>query len=501
MRRLIESLGLSAGELRRYLDAEIGEFLEATDPAAKREEFGDMLFALLSMSWAHAGQHFELDAATFEGKIKQRLRTHAAVTRYPRKYRHDRIRDMRFGVLHVAFGQFAGNWKAFDPLKNGTVAEISMLTDAPFGQPNRYTNHCILTFDDTPCLEYELIGDASDVDGGNTVRCRIPDFLYTKAKAELAFQDSAEYLALQVLAALDGVQIEPHGFVHFHSWEGGFLTDCAAFLDFLGGRHTLFSPYLTIGPLQSFIEHAGKADWTMTREELAVAACYEARLAALADRVILESERDRVWYDRQPYEATLDVRSFARKRTASFPTDPQDETRLTFVAGGRPVREKGFIELCHQFALVRDWAAPRGIDVSLAIICRDARPGKGAAYVKEIEQAIAAHGMQTQVEILPRMSLDALRRRLSEASALIVPSLHDPFCLMPTYGLDVATPAFVSKHAGVSENVASDTFVFDPLVPGDLARAVDAWYRERPVFRYESRFPSYSSVYLQPGVR
>ena len=74
---LIESVGLSAEELRRYLVAEIDEFLAASDPAAMEEEFGDALFALACMAWAHSGQHYRLGLDAAEAKLRQRLRDHA----------------------------------------------------------------------------------------------------------------------------------------------------------------------------------------------------------------------------------------------------------------------------------------------------------------------------------------------------------------------------------------------------------------------------------------
>ena len=80
--------------------------------------------------------------------------------------------------------------------------------------------------------------------------------------------------------------------------------------------------------------------------------------------------------------------------------------------------------------------------------------------------------------------------------ALIVPSLYDPFCLMPTYSVEVKRPAFVSLHAGISENIKSRLFTFDPQAEGDLLRAVAQWYEERPSFEYESCFPTYKDLYL-----
>ena len=62
---LIESIEISPEDLKRYVLAEIDEFLAAKDPAEEEEEFGDILFALMSMAWAHSGQHYLLHPTSF----------------------------------------------------------------------------------------------------------------------------------------------------------------------------------------------------------------------------------------------------------------------------------------------------------------------------------------------------------------------------------------------------------------------------------------------------
>lgn len=237
----------------------------------------------------------------------------------------------------------------------------------------------------------------------------------------------------------------------------------------------------------------------MTPDELAVASRYETKLISFAQRVILESNRDLEWYQGKGYPCRLDGRSFASRNTASIPTHLADEKRLLFIAGGRPVREKGFVELCREFAAVCDWASATGLEVSLSILCLERVRSKRADYVSEIERTIAEHDLGSHVLVESKLSVGMLRSRIAAASALIVPSLYDPFCLMPTYAMDVETPSFVSTYAGVSENIVSATFRFDPLKSGDLARAVDIWYRERPPFQYQACFPSYDSLYLETG--
>ena len=238
-------------------------------------------------------------------------------------------------------------------------------------------------------------------------------------------------MSLQVLAALDGLEFFPDAFAHFHSWEGGVLTDSEEFRAYLKKFHIIFSPYLAVGPLKEIVESARRQDWTMTPGELKVASVYEEKLIILSQQVVLESERDRAWYHQKLPSARLDPRSFSSRRSASFHTGPADERHISFIAGGRPVCEKGFVELCEQFALVRDWAELEGITATLSILCRETRRTKGARYIEQIEQTVMECDLQRNVQIEPKVPLERLRQRLATATALIVPSLYDSFCLMP----------------------------------------------------------------------
>jgi hypothetical protein len=493
--RLIESLDMSAAELKRYLVAEIDEFLAETDAPEQEEEFGDVLFALNAMAWAHTGRHLPWDRRSLERKVEQRLRTHAALTRHPREYHDDRIPELPVGVLHFTSSNFGGQWQRFDALRNGTAAEIRMLTDAPFHRPDNLTNHCIVTFADTAALQYDILAASESMSGGNTIRCRIPDFLFVEAKRTLRFSDFADYLSFQVLAALDGLQMAPESIAHLHSWENGFLVESAAFVEFLRQRKTIFSPYLTVSRLRALVEEAGAEDWTMSSEELAVGSDYEKRLGLECDHVVLESDRDRAFYAGFLPPDRLDVRSFARERSASFSTTPATG-HLSFLAGGRPVREKGFAELCREFAGIRDWARNRDLEVSLAILCKERRSDKGASYISMLEEIVAENDLEDVVSIEPKVPLEMLSERIADASAVIVPSIYDPFSLMATYAIDENRPAFVSVHAGASEGIRSQEFVFDPRVPGDLLRAIDGWHRSHPTFVLETDFPSYDELYL-----
>lgn len=494
--KLIESIGLPAAELRAYLIDEIDEFLAASDPAHLEDEFGDVLFALLSMAWAHTGRHYPLRLDLAEAKLQQRLGRYGTISRHAPKYTDDRIAEMEVGVVHFVLGQFGGQWQRFDALQNGTVAEISALTDAPFGEPDRLTNHCIVTFGDVDEISYEIIYSAATQRAGNTIRCRIPDFLFLRAKKGLIFDQLAGLMALQVSAALDGIRLSPSAIAHFHSWESGFLTDSVSFWRRIAAMKTIFSPYLTTGRLKALIESRGGTGWTMTPDELRVAADYERKLSQACMRVVLESSLDREFFTSWVHPERLDLRSFAVDRQASFAVEPPRAGRLTFIAGGRPVREKGFVELCREFAAVRDWAKDEGVEVSLTILCRERNRSKGQEYIVDIERVIAEKNLGDCISIEPKVSLDELKQRIRESDALIVPSIYDPYCLMPTYSVEEKRPSFVSTHAGIAENIRSPEFTFDPELEGDLVRAIRAWYAKPSVFAFESRFASYLGLYL-----
>ena len=297
------------------------------------------------------------------------------------------------------------------------------------------------------------------------------------------------------------MRLAPGAIAHFHSWEAGFLAESPEFWRRISTLKTIFSPYLTTGRLAAFVEARGGAGWTMTQEELSVAARFERLLGEACMRVVLESSQDRDFFARWVHCERLDLRAFACQRSASIPRASIPDGRLAFVAGGRPVREKGFVELCRQFAGVRDWAVAKGLEATLTILCQERNRAKGADYIAEMERAIAERGLGNAVAIEPKVSLDELRRRIGEATALIVPSLYDSYNLMPTYAIEAKRPTFVSCHAGIAENLRSRDFVFDPEADGDLVRAVRAWYENDLTFDFQSRFPSYLELYLSREAR
>jgi hypothetical protein len=115
---------------------------------------------------------------------------------------------------------------------------------------------------------------------------------------------------------------------------------------------------------------------------------------------------------------------------------------------------------------------------------------------KLIEGAIADNDLEGVVSVESKVSMDELYRRIAASSAVLVPSLYDPFCLMPTYAIEVERPAFISVFAGVSENLRSREFTFDPTVRGQLATAISEWYESPLDYWFEARYPSYLDLYL-----
>ncbi len=495
---VIEAIGLPAGELRRFLEDELTEFLAAETAAAQQSEWGDVLFALKALCFAHTGRHLPLDHDGFVAKIQARLARYATISRHEPWLEEPAIAALEFGVVHFAFGQLkrkhTGNGK---PLKNGTTAELVRLLDNPFRSPGHFAPHLVLTFDDVDRLELAHLERPTHAGAPPAVICRIPDFLYEHARRQLAYAALEEHLALQVVAALDQVTLGDDAILHFHSWESGLLVRSQPFLERVGRRRRVFSPYLTVGPLRRFLNERPCEDATLGEELIEHAAGYERRLVEQADRVVVESDLDRSFYSTWAAAERLHLVTFTPRRRTEIPFNGNHRGRLSFVAGGRPVAEKGFIELCDQFVPLVRWGREQGIEVELSILCREAGSEKGARYVGRLEDAIASvPELRGRVRIETRMPIAKLKAHLRNTTALIVPSLYDSFCLMPLYALEEGIVSFVSRNAGVSRNILTEDYLFDPLRPGDLARAVEQCHRLRAPFVYEARGRDYSELYL-----
>jgi hypothetical protein len=494
LERLIESIGLSSKELRSYLIREIDEFLSAPTLDTQEEEFADILFALKAFSFAHSKKHYDFETWSYTDKICCRLRTYGTLSKKEPRLLQSSISEIAFGVVHFAFGSFTGQWELKDAFKNGTVAEITLLTDNPFQREGEFTNHLIITFDDVEQIEFKLICSGPDVSCHNTVLCKLPDFMFATAKATLRFEDLEVLMSLQVIAALNRVTFSQGAIAHLHSWECGFLMKSEEFIEKLKPFNTIFSPYLTVGRLLEFIKNNDDSFYTISVSLGEIASQYEKSIMSHCKRVVVESRRDACFYRSWGYHDKIKVISYA-PRPYEFSSCAMSNV-ITFVAGGRPVREKGFIELCDRIAELLPWAREREMSISLRLVCRDPKRQKGAKYIQALEEKIREQGLSDIVSIEDRVSIVALKSIIRQSSALIVPSLYDPFCLMPKYAMEENRICFVSCNAGISENFVSHEFIFDPLKENDLVRAVRAWHEQNIPFSFRTAHPSYRTLYV-----
>jgi glycosyltransferase involved in cell wall biosynthesis len=441
------------------------------------------------MCFAHMGKHLPLDPRGYERKIEARLARYGTISKSEPVITDDAIRGLQFGVVHIAFGQFKKAVRG--PLKNGTTAEIARLVENPFRHEGSGTSHLLVTFDDVDRVELSFAETTRQI-----VVCRIPDFLYAKAKRERSHQLHEEYLALQVLAGLDLARLSEDALYHFHSWESGVLLGSRRFLDRVEGHRIVFSPYLTVGRLRRFMAAHPSEDWTLDDELAGVAERYERLLVDKAHRVVVESKPDKSFYAEWSANGKVQQLSFVPRRRIELRFDSHGSGKLSFVAGGRPVTEKGFLELCGQLLPLARWARGLGREIELLLLCREDTP-KRVSYVSRIERMIdETPELRDTVRIEARVSEDELRGKLRAASALIVPSLFDPFCLMPDYAAQEGRVSFVSCHAGVSSIVKSKEYVFDPTEEGDLLRAVRSCHEREIPFIYENSGSDHTRLYL-----
>lgn len=500
MKMLVESIGLSAKDLKKYLDREVIEFLGADNAMDMKDEFNDILFSLRSMAYAHAGEHLDLCDKSYEKKIMKRLETYGAISKKEIIYEHDAIKQIPIGVVHFAFGNFKQPWSHFDPLKNGTEAEITMLTDNQYNKEGEFTNHLIVTFDDVSNIEFSVIASNWKFSEKNTILCRIPDFLHEKAKKTLDFQGAEDMLAAQVFAALSQISISKETIIHFHSWETGTILSSEEIKKIIGDNRKIFSPYLTIARLSYFISDNSQQHCTLTKEEADIGTHYEKKLLDFCDEIVCESKIDADFYQNLNKQKKVKILSYVEKADRSVsPVDDKEE--LVFIAGGRPVYEKGFVQLCESLAELEKWGKDNGHKVKLIILCREYKrisgKPKGEKYIEEIESLCKELNIENIIEIKDKVSIGDLKKYIENSTALIVPSLYDPFCLMPLYALDVNRVSFVSKYAGISENIKSEEYIFDPYDKYSLLESIKAWKEKKPEFIFNAKYESYKKLYLK----
>ncbi|MGY4884349.1 MAG: hypothetical protein ACP5NZ_02095 [Nanobdellota archaeon] len=498
IKKLTECIGLSAEELKPFLISEIDEFLASTDPKDQIDEFHDILFALKNIAYAHTGNHFDIDHSLYETKIENRIKQYGTISKKEPIFSHACISRIPIGVVHISFGNFKQPWSHFDPFKNGTEVEIAMLTDNEFGQDKKYTNHIIINFDAVDNLTYSFLTSSWNEYEKNTILCKIPDFIYKKAKENVNFKSVENLLSLQFFSALKNLNLTKDCIFHFHSWESALALDSKEVKDIIKGHVKIFSPYLTVSRLKDFLKKDGKSEGTLDKEELIVASKYEESLVKYCDMTIVESERDKLYYEKIGGKK-IKKYSYLDPKEHVVPANGIIDRKLNFVAGGRPVYEKGFVELVKELPGIIEYANKNGLKFNLKIFCKEydrlTRELKKSNYIKELEDTISKLNLGKYVSVLDKVSINKLREEIKGSCGLIVPSLYDPYCLMPHYSIDENKVSFVSKYTGISENIKSRDYIFDPLKKGSLLNSIKKWMTDKKDFILNNTNTNYKTLY------
>jgi glycosyltransferase involved in cell wall biosynthesis len=498
MNKLIESIGLSSEEVKPYLLEEIEEFLNADNRETQLAEFHDILFSLKNLVYAHTGEHLDIDEKICEKKTEQRLKKYGTISKKKPKFSHVVISKIPIGVVHISFGNFKQPWTQFDPFKNGTEAEIAALTDNEFKKDNNYTNHLIVTFDNVDEIEYSFLTSSWNENEKNTLICRIPDFIYQRAKKNNYLDEVEALLSLQVYAALTELNILNEAIFHFHSWESAVSIKSQEFNDLLKGKDTLFSPYLTVTRLKKLLDNNKKHEATLNTTELDISSKYELELITFCDSTIVESDNDRSFYE-DIGGNKIKKYSYSESKEFVIPNNGLINDELTFVSGGRPVFEKGFIELITEVPELVKFARSKNVRFHLKIFCKeyDRQTGelKKKEYLKELDRLIEKLNLKSYVAILDKVSINKLREEIKHSCGLIIPSLYDPYCLMPHYAIDVKRISFVSTYTGISESIDSKEYLFNPTEKGSLVKAMHLWYDSNNEFILRNNNRSYKHIY------
>ncbi len=84
----------------------------------------------------------------------------------------------------------------------------------------------------------------------------------------------------------------------------------------------------------------------------------------------------------------------------------------------------------------------------------------------------AADRLAPRVQLLGALSQEALRRYMSHAEALVLPSLYEGFGLPPLEAMACGCPTIVSNVASLPEVCGNAAVYFNPLEPASIAEAI-----------------------------
>ena len=500
IKTFIESIGLTAEEMKSYLIDEVEEFLKTTDKKQQVEEFHDIILALRNLSYSHTGKHIKIDHKIYENKIEDRLKKYATISKKEPIFSHPDIKKLQIGIVHIAFGTFQLPWSQFDPYKNGTEVEIVMLSSNEFKKPGNYTNQVIITFDNVSELEFSFLSSNWNRTERNTILCRIPDFIFERSKKKNNLNKMDNLLSYQVYAALKQLKLRKDCILHFHSWESGLSLKSKEFGNLIKDKSKYFSPYLTVSRLKDFLDRTRISNATLSVDELKSAVRFEKTLIKSCNKIIVESDNDKNFYKRF---GGMKVKkySFSPSKKCIVQSNKPKNKRLTFITGGRAVYEKGFKELLRETPLIIKYAEEKGFDFKLKIFCKEynihTKKLRKAEYIDELYNLIKKFRLGKYISVLDKVSLINLRKEIKNSEGLIVPSLYDPYCLMPHYAIDANKICFVSKHTGISENIKSKGYIFDPLKRGSLLNAIKSWISHKEDFVLENNNVHYKTLYLE----
>lgn len=138
---------------------------------------------------------------------------------------------------------------------------------------------------------------------------------------------------------------------------------------------------------------------------------------------------------------------------------PKKESAFTILCAGSYIERKGHTYLLQAFAAAKIPGA------KLRLIGRP---------TPKIAKQIIDLGIRTQVEILPEMSQESLRKEMQHADLFALPSAEEAFGLVFAEALSVGTPILVGEGAGVLNlpYVRESAWVVTPRNTEEIRRAL-----------------------------